>query len=107
MGDRLIAASNAYKRAPADNSEPVLIDALPSLNRDLPDHSARGRPQNAVEAEVFPPLSSISRRTGRSGSTRPGKRADGVDGSDVAKLRQSCENQRNRRELFAFGADFP
>jgi hypothetical protein len=54
MGDRLIAASNAYKRAPADNSEPVLIDALPSLNRDLPDHAARGRRQNAVEAEAFP-----------------------------------------------------
>jgi hypothetical protein len=31
----------------------VLIDALPSLDRDLPDHAARGRPQNAVEAEAF------------------------------------------------------
>jgi hypothetical protein len=25
MGDRLIAASNAYRRAPADNSEPVVM----------------------------------------------------------------------------------
>jgi len=83
----------------------VLIEALPSLNRDLPDHSTRGRPQNAVEAEVFPPLSSISRGTRRSGSTRHGKRADGVDGRDAAKLWQLCENQQNRQELFAFGAD--
>src|SRR5262245_15253644 len=44
MGDRLIAASSAYKRAPADSSEPVLIDALPSLGRDLPDHSVRDDP---------------------------------------------------------------
>src|SRR5262249_4137700 len=44
MGDRLIAASSAYKRAPADSSEPVLIDALPSLGRDLPDHSRRDDP---------------------------------------------------------------
>jgi hypothetical protein len=41
----------------------------------------------------------------RSGSTRRGTRADGVDGRDVAKLRQLCENQQNRLELFAFGAD--
>jgi hypothetical protein len=41
----------------------------------------------------------------RSGSTRHGTRADGVDGRDVAKLRQLCENQQNRQELFAFGAD--
>src|SRR5262249_62089062 len=44
MGDRLIAASSAYKRAPADSSEPVLIDALPSIDRDLPDHSGRDDP---------------------------------------------------------------
>src|SRR5262249_22855830 len=44
MGDRLIAASSAYKRAPADSSEPVLIDALPSLGRELPDHSVRDDP---------------------------------------------------------------
>jgi len=47
----------------------------------------------------------ISRGTRRSGSTRHGTRADGVDGRDVAKLRQLCENQQNRQELFAFGAD--
>src|SRR5262249_16331552 len=44
MGDRLIAATRAYTRAPADSSEPVLIDALPSIDRDLPDHSGRDDP---------------------------------------------------------------
>src|SRR6516162_2361755 len=46
MGDRLIAASNAYKRAPADSSKPVLIGCSPSLvTGGLPDHSARDDPR--------------------------------------------------------------
>src|SRR5262245_41095373 len=104
MGDRLIAASSAYKRAPADSSEPVLIDALPSIDRDLPDHSGRDDP---------PTLSRLK------GSLRPhvlvaeravpvrlicGPRAAGADGSDVAKLRQRRENRRSHEELSPFAA---
>src|SRR5262249_34127723 len=105
MGDRLIAATNAYKRAPAGSSKPVLIDALRPFGQGPSGSLGEGRPRNAVEAEVFPRALCISRGTRRSGSTRHGTRADGVDGRDVAKLRQLCENQQNRQELFAFGAD--
>src|SRR5215831_21111251 len=107
MGDRLIAASSAYKRAPADSSEPVLIDALPSIDRDLPDHSGRDDP---------PTLSRLK------GSLRPhvlvaeravpvrlirGPRAVGADGSDVAKLRQRRKNRRSHEELSPFAGVVP
>src|SRR5262249_61689003 len=54
MGDRLIAASSAYSRAPADSSQPVLIDALPSLDRGPSGSLGEGRLHNAVETEGFP-----------------------------------------------------
>src|SRR6516164_4469605 len=88
MGDRLIAASNAYKRAPADSSEPVLIDALPSIDRDLPDHSGRDDPptlprlKGSLRPHVLVAERAVPVRLVR------GPRAAGADGSDVAKLRQ-------------------
>src|SRR5262249_61472681 len=56
MGDRLIAVSSAYKRAPADSSQPVLIDALPSIDRDLPDHSGRDDPptRSRLKGSLWP-----------------------------------------------------
>src|SRR5262249_29292473 len=97
MGDRLIAASSAYKRAPADSSEPVLIDALPSLGRDLPDHSVRDDPTtlSRLRGSLAPQVLVAERAV----SVRliHGPSAVWPDGSLVAKLRQRPKNQQNRQ----------
>ena len=70
---RWIAASSAPRPVPADSPEPVVIDALPSLDRDLPDHSVRDDPPTLSRLKGSLMHSCISRGTRRSGSTRHGQ----------------------------------
>jgi hypothetical protein len=61
MGDRLIAASNAYKRAPADNSEPVVMTLSRPVAGTLLDEE---RLHNAVGTEGVPhPYALVAPRT--------------------------------------------
>ena len=89
MGDRRIAASNAYKRAP------VLI-MLSSLARAY----SMGEPlNNAVGLEGFLTPRLFSRRTGAGVRAGTAVRVRRADGGEMANLRQRSGNVRIREEL--------
>jgi hypothetical protein len=79
----------------------VLIDALPSLGRDLPDHSVRDDPTtlSRLRGSLTPQVLVADR--GVSVRLIMGHEQCWPDGSLVAKLRQRPKNQQNRQQLFA------